>query len=294
MKQSYNSSTEEQPFYVLQDDSYDRMLHKLQNGSDSEWSYTGLCPHRNKNDSECTKFMNVLHDNKIVRIVNGEQRPVIKASDMPQYIGECVNRVTSISIHPDMFLKRDDYADYLKTTVINNGCVTLPINVSIEWKELDEPTRLNVDSIEDYTTLVDTLCGKMESLCDDLPFDADSSISPCMDVWKELADKLHEFVKPEAVVSIDRNDNDIGRHMKSFMNVMKKHKKMKRHGNILLTNGGGQFEHTFPGKTDKECVEVIGVPKYDCIFYIAEDGRTDCVGAKASELLQLIGMDDGA
>lgn len=201
--------------------------------------------------------------------------------------------VTSISIHPDMFLKRDDYATYLKTTVINNGCVTLPINVSIEWKELDEPTKISVDSIEDYTTLVDTLCGKMGSFCDDLPSDADSFISPCMDVWKELADKLREFVNPEAVVSIDRNDNDIGRHMKSFTHVMKKHKKMKRRGNILVTNGGGQFEHTFPGKTYKEDVEVIGVPKYDCIFYIAEDGRMDCVGAKAGELLKLIGMDDG-
>ena len=47
--------------FVINDAAYDRMLHKLKNGSRFEWSYIGTCPHA-RGACTCPKFMNVLKD----------------------------------------------------------------------------------------------------------------------------------------------------------------------------------------------------------------------------------------
>ena len=70
-----------QPFFVLDDVGYNRMLHKLQNGSRFEWSYLHTCPHTRKEDCKCVKYMNVLHGDKIVRIINNTQKPVLSSAD---------------------------------------------------------------------------------------------------------------------------------------------------------------------------------------------------------------------
>ena len=76
-----------QAFFVLNDTAYERMKGKLQNGSRFEWSYLGVCPHNNAADCTCPRFMNVLKDGKIIRIMNGTQKPVYKASEIMGELG---------------------------------------------------------------------------------------------------------------------------------------------------------------------------------------------------------------
>ena len=73
-------SMEEHQFYVLADAAYDRMHKKLKKGSRFEWSYPDTCPDP-PGRCICQKFMNVMKDDKIIRIVNGKQKPVYKASE---------------------------------------------------------------------------------------------------------------------------------------------------------------------------------------------------------------------
>ena len=69
-----------QPYFVLADDSYNRMMHKLAQGSKGEWSYPcGACPCPSR--CTCAKMLNVLRNGEIARLVRGEWRPVHKASD---------------------------------------------------------------------------------------------------------------------------------------------------------------------------------------------------------------------
>jgi hypothetical protein len=68
----------EQQYYVLGDDSYARMLAKLQAGSRFEWSYPGPCP--TPVDCRCPRWRNVLKDGKIMRVVNGRWKPVYPLS----------------------------------------------------------------------------------------------------------------------------------------------------------------------------------------------------------------------
>ena len=73
---------EAQPFFVLEDKAYDRILAKLNGGSRFEWSFSGACPHKKKSECRCQRFMNVLgKDRTIVRISEGKQKPVLRMSD---------------------------------------------------------------------------------------------------------------------------------------------------------------------------------------------------------------------
>ena len=74
---------DDQPYYVINDEAYDRMLRKLQTGeSQYEWSYlTQGCPHP-PGQCVCPRHKNVLdaETGEIVRLVKGEKRPVMKHS----------------------------------------------------------------------------------------------------------------------------------------------------------------------------------------------------------------------
>ena len=74
---------DDQPYYVINDEAYDRMLRKLQTGeSQYEWSYlTQGCPHP-PGQCVCPRHKNVLdaETGEIVRLVKGEKRPVMKYS----------------------------------------------------------------------------------------------------------------------------------------------------------------------------------------------------------------------
>ena len=70
-----------QPFFVITDIGYNRILAKLEGGSKGEWSFSGTCPHSSKIHCRCPKMLNVLKDGKIMRVVKGKLKPVYKHSE---------------------------------------------------------------------------------------------------------------------------------------------------------------------------------------------------------------------
>lgn len=67
-----------QPFFVVTDDAYGRMLAVLHAGEPFVKTYLTTCPHKNKADCKCPYFRNTLAANGlIVRNCNGVIKPVI-------------------------------------------------------------------------------------------------------------------------------------------------------------------------------------------------------------------------
>jgi hypothetical protein len=68
-----------QPFFVLNDEAYNRLMHKLRAGSRYEFTYMGACPHKRKRDCQCPEMMNMLDESgSLVRIVRGVRKPVYR------------------------------------------------------------------------------------------------------------------------------------------------------------------------------------------------------------------------
>ena len=72
-----------QPFYVVTDDAYERMMSKLMNGDKYVKTYIGVCPHK-KNECVCRFNLNYLQNNSIVRCNQGVVKKVYKMSDLQQ------------------------------------------------------------------------------------------------------------------------------------------------------------------------------------------------------------------
>ncbi len=106
-----------QDFFVLDDPSYDRIFQKLTNGSRFEWSFPTKCPEPPGQVCTCPRFMNVLSEGKIVRIVNGKQKPVYKGSD---FLQQLPSAQTTVDIFTERFHTHPRYADYLK-----EGCASM-------------------------------------------------------------------------------------------------------------------------------------------------------------------------
>lgn len=51
-----------QPFYVVNDTGYKRMVMKLQEGERRYVKYTSICPHKNSKDCNCLFQLNFLKD----------------------------------------------------------------------------------------------------------------------------------------------------------------------------------------------------------------------------------------
>jgi len=73
-----------QPFFVVNDEAYERMMDTLKNKSvKSVKSYIRVCPHKNKADCRCEFYENYLDDDgMMVRKVGGVIKPVFKLSDL--------------------------------------------------------------------------------------------------------------------------------------------------------------------------------------------------------------------
>jgi hypothetical protein len=77
-----------QPFFVINDDGYDRMMKTLRDGAKTVKSYLGTCPHKNKNKCKCVYWENYLNeDGKMVRNVNGVIKPVLSFTMLMNIIG---------------------------------------------------------------------------------------------------------------------------------------------------------------------------------------------------------------
>ena len=78
------------PFFVINDDGFDRIKARLLGGETSVPSFGGMCPHRRQTDCDCERFDNVLRDGEVVRINprTGEVKRVIRASELPSALAE--------------------------------------------------------------------------------------------------------------------------------------------------------------------------------------------------------------
>ena len=79
VQQAAMQRLQQQPFFVVSDDAYDRMLAKLQRGLPA-YTYLSTCPHRGQ-PCACPKSENQLVDGKIVRTINGVTKRVYKLSE---------------------------------------------------------------------------------------------------------------------------------------------------------------------------------------------------------------------
>jgi hypothetical protein len=69
-----------QPFYVVDDEAYDRMMEKLVGGERYVKTYLAVCTETCKCKCNCKFFLNFLKDGDIVRVSNGELKNVLRLS----------------------------------------------------------------------------------------------------------------------------------------------------------------------------------------------------------------------
>jgi len=71
--QNVTNMLKEQPFYIVTDDAYNRMLNKLMK-AEPAYTYITTCPHRNPADCWCPNNENILKEGGTVRTVDGAKR----------------------------------------------------------------------------------------------------------------------------------------------------------------------------------------------------------------------------
>lgn len=83
---------DKQPFYVVSDDAYDRMVLKCEEFGFAK-TFTNGCPHKHKTKCKCDFNLNVLdktnrfnygYDKQLMRLNNGIYKPVMKLSTYNQ------------------------------------------------------------------------------------------------------------------------------------------------------------------------------------------------------------------
>ena len=98
--------------------AYDRMYQKLKNGSRFERSFTSVvCEKDASGKCICPKMMNVLKDDRIIRIANGTQKPVYKVSEFLRNQAKVDPMGTSTLMNIDMNevqCNAPNYVEYLK------------------------------------------------------------------------------------------------------------------------------------------------------------------------------------
>jgi hypothetical protein len=67
-----------QPFFVVNDEAYNRMMKALRDGEKSVKSYLHVCPHKRKQDCNCEYYENYLDkEGMMVRKVGDTIKPVL-------------------------------------------------------------------------------------------------------------------------------------------------------------------------------------------------------------------------
>ena len=70
--------------FVVEDNSYDRMMTDLYAGKKYVKSYLSICPHDNKSKCKCLHYKNYLENGLMMREVNNKKERVYKASEVKQ------------------------------------------------------------------------------------------------------------------------------------------------------------------------------------------------------------------
>ena len=100
-----------------------------------------------------------------------------------------------------------------------------------------------------------------------------------MEIWKHILEKVNKANdRPDGLdvcLTVDGAGLDEPKHWGRFLAMFKATKDKPF---CTLTTTGGTIYHKFRGEKEYEPCEVIGVPKYDAIFYISEQGRVSTTG----------------
>jgi hypothetical protein len=104
----------DQECFVIADTAYDRIHRKLKNGSRFVWSFaTVVCEKDAQGKCICPKMMNVLTDDKLIRISNGKQKPVYRFSDFVQNQPGVSEEPVTMNIHmKEMARNAQHYVEY--------------------------------------------------------------------------------------------------------------------------------------------------------------------------------------
>jgi hypothetical protein len=136
--QTLTSTWAAQPYFVISDAAYDRMYQKLKKGSRFEWSFTSVvCEKDASGKCICPKMMNVLKDDRIIRIANGTQKPVYKVSEFLRNQAKVDLIGASMLMNIDMSeVQRNaaNYVEYLKEQVellFSNGCSAIDVHIKM-------------------------------------------------------------------------------------------------------------------------------------------------------------------
>ena len=99
MSGGYDHDWDNQAFFVLNNESHDRMLGNLKSGSPYEKCFKSVCPHKNKLDCKCKYHINFLFkckchsscsckfdNDSIVRCVNGKLKVVMAEREYKQIL----------------------------------------------------------------------------------------------------------------------------------------------------------------------------------------------------------------
>ena len=136
--QTLTSTWAAQPYFVISDAAYDRMYQKLKKGSRFEWSFTSVvCEKDASGKCICPKMMNVLKDDRIIRIANGTQKPVYKVSEFLRNQAKVDLMGASMLMNIDMSeMQRNaaNYVEYLKEQVellFSNGCSAIDVHIKM-------------------------------------------------------------------------------------------------------------------------------------------------------------------
>ena len=123
-----------QPYFVVNDAAYNRMYQKLKNGSRFEWTFTSVVCEKDANgECICPKMMNVLKDDRIIRIANGTQKPVYKVSEVLWNQAKVGPASTSMRMNiylAEMQRNAQNYVEYLQEQMdllFSNGCSAIDV-----------------------------------------------------------------------------------------------------------------------------------------------------------------------
>ena len=101
--------------------------------------------------------MNVLKDDKIIRIIGGKQKPVYKASEYMATLHNPREYKSEINVYPYQFADRTGYADTLKEMAAS---AAFPANVNIHFSDRVWSNKL--PSLAEFHRLIDVMAAQIQ------------------------------------------------------------------------------------------------------------------------------------
>ena len=76
---------EQQPFFVMNDEAYERCMTRLQAGERYVKSYLHTCPHSRVEDCKCVHYLSFFKDGEMVRSIKGKVKKVVSETRLREH-----------------------------------------------------------------------------------------------------------------------------------------------------------------------------------------------------------------